>query len=77
MAGVSFSKDGSRVGFQVSKGGADWTEAIIINASDKKVLEDTIRNIKFSGIHGGATMASISVPMKNQKAVNFRKNTKP
>ena len=50
LAGVSFSKDGSRVGFQISKGGADWTEAIIINASDKKVLEDTIRNIKFSGI---------------------------
>ena len=25
LAGVSFSKDGSRVAFQVSKGGADWT----------------------------------------------------
>jgi prolyl oligopeptidase len=50
LAGVSFSKDGSRVGFQISKGGADWTEAIVINASDKKILEDTIRNIKFSGI---------------------------
>ncbi len=50
LAGVSFSKDGSRVGFQISKGGTDWTEAIIINASDKKILEDTIRNIKFSGI---------------------------
>jgi prolyl oligopeptidase len=50
MAGVSFSKDGSRVGFQISRGGADWTDAIIINASDKKLLEDTLRNIKFSGI---------------------------
>jgi len=50
MAGVSFSKDGSRAGFQISKGGADWTEAIIINAADKTILEDTLRNIKFSGI---------------------------
>lgn len=50
LAGVSFSKDGSRVGFQISRGGADWTDAIIINAADKKLLEDTIRNIKFSGI---------------------------
>ncbi|MBI1768496.1 MAG: S9 family peptidase [Bacteroidetes bacterium] len=50
LAGVSFSKDGSRVGFQISKGGADWTEAIIINAADKKLLEDTLRDIKFSGI---------------------------
>src|SRR5258706_11970371 len=31
LAGVSFSKDGSRVGFQISKGGTDCTEAIIIN----------------------------------------------
>ncbi|HLZ17702.1 MAG TPA: prolyl oligopeptidase family serine peptidase [Cyclobacteriaceae bacterium] len=50
LAGVSFSKDGTRAGFQISKGGADWTEAIIINASDKKILEDTIRNLKFTGI---------------------------
>ncbi len=50
LAGISFSKDGSRIGFQISKGGADWTEAIVINASDKKLLEDTLRDIKFSGI---------------------------
>jgi prolyl oligopeptidase len=50
MAGMSFSKDGSRIAFQISKGGADWTEAIVMNASDKTILEDTIRDIKFSGI---------------------------
>ncbi|MCU0418512.1 MAG: prolyl oligopeptidase family serine peptidase [Cyclobacteriaceae bacterium] len=50
MAGLSFSKDGSRVAFQISKGGADWTEAIILNAADKTILEDTIRDLKFTGI---------------------------
>lgn len=50
LAGVSFSKDGSRVAYQISKGGADWTEAIIMNATDKTILEDTLRDIKFSGI---------------------------
>jgi prolyl oligopeptidase len=50
LAGVSFSKDGSRVAYQISKGGADWTEAIVMNASDKTILEDTLRDIKFSGI---------------------------
>jgi prolyl oligopeptidase len=50
LAGVSFSKDGSRVAYLISKGGADWSEAIIINAADKKMLEDTLKNIKFSGI---------------------------
>ncbi len=50
LAGVSFSKDGSRVAYQISKGGADWTEAIVMSSIDKTILEDTIRNIKFSGI---------------------------
>jgi prolyl oligopeptidase len=50
LAGVSFSKDGSMCAFQISKGGADWTEAIVINALDKKQVEDTLRDIKFSGI---------------------------
>ena len=50
LAGVSFSKDGSRVAFQISKGGADWTEAIVMNAIDKTILEDTLKYIKFSGI---------------------------
>lgn len=50
LAGVSFSKDGSRVAYQISKGGADWSDAIIINAADKKMLEDTLKDIKFSGI---------------------------
>lgn len=50
LAGVSFSKDGSLCAYQISKGGADWTEAIIIRTADKSVVEDTIRDIKFSGI---------------------------
>lgn len=50
LGGLSFSKDGSRVAYQISRGGADWTDAIIINAIDKKALEDTLRDIKFSGI---------------------------
>jgi prolyl oligopeptidase len=50
LAGVSFSKDGSRLAYQISKGGADWTEAIVMNAVDKTILEDTLRDIKFSGI---------------------------
>ena len=50
LGGVSFSKDGSRVAYQISRGGQDWTDAIIIDAITKQPLEDTIRDIKFSGI---------------------------
>jgi prolyl oligopeptidase len=48
LTDVSFSKDGSLCVYQISKGGADWTDAIVINAADKTILEDTIYDIKFS-----------------------------
>jgi prolyl oligopeptidase len=50
LAGLSFSKDGSLLAYQISKGGADWTDAIVIKTIDKSVVEDTLKNIKFSGI---------------------------
>lgn len=50
LAGVSFSKDGSLCAYQISRGGADWTDAIVIRTADKSVVEDTLRDVKFSGI---------------------------
>lgn len=50
MAGVSFSKDGSMVAYQVSDGGSDWTKVIVMKAIDKTVVGETLRDVKFSGI---------------------------
>lgn len=50
LAGLSFSKDGSLVAYQISEGGSDWTKVIILNAEDKSVVGDTLRNVKFSGL---------------------------
>ncbi|NJN42217.1 MAG: S9 family peptidase [Flammeovirgaceae bacterium] len=50
MRGLSFSKDGSMLAFQIAKGGADRAEAVVIKTSDKSLAEDTIRNMKQSGI---------------------------
>lgn len=47
---VSFSKDGSIVAYAISEGGSDWRKIIIIDAETKEVLEDTLVDIKFSGI---------------------------
>lgn len=70
LAGVSFSKDGSRVAYQISRGGSDWTDAIVINAEDKKQLEDTLRDIKFSGIswkgNDGYYFSTYEKPMGSQ-----------
>ncbi|MBX2900885.1 MAG: S9 family peptidase [Cyclobacteriaceae bacterium] len=50
MRGLSFSKDGSLLALQIAKGGADRAEAVVIRTSDKTLVEDTIRNMKQSGI---------------------------
>jgi len=50
LAGISFSKDGSLVAYQVSEGGSDWRKAIVMRAEDKTILEDTLVDLKFTGI---------------------------
>lgn len=50
LATLSFSKDGSIAAYAISEGGSDWRKIIIIDAETKKVLEDPIVDVKFSGI---------------------------
>lgn len=50
LAGLNFTKDGSLAGYLISEGGSDWRKAIIMNVETKEILEDTLVDIKFSGI---------------------------
>jgi len=50
LAGTSFTKDGSLLAYSISEGGSDWRKVIVMNTKDKSIVEDTIRNVKFSGI---------------------------
>ncbi len=50
MAGISFSKDGSLAAYQISEGGSDWRKVIVIKTADKTMVEDTLRDVKFSGL---------------------------
>lgn len=50
LAGINFSKDGSKVVYQISEGGSDWRKVIIMDAINKTVLEDTLIDVKFSGL---------------------------
>jgi prolyl oligopeptidase len=50
LSAVSFSRDGSLATYMISEGGSDWRKAITIRTSDKTVVEDTLKDIKFSGI---------------------------
>lgn len=50
LAGLSFSRDASLVAYSISEGGADWRKVIVMDTETKKVIGDTIQNIKFSGV---------------------------
>jgi len=50
VAGLSFTKDGSLVAYQLSAGGSDWSSAVVMRADDKSIVGDTLVDIKFSGI---------------------------
>ena len=50
LGGISFSKDGSIVAYAISEGGSDWRKVIVMHAVTKEITEDTLVDIKFSGI---------------------------
>jgi len=54
LGGLNFSKDGNKAAYSISEGGSDWRKVIIIDALSKKILEDTLVDVKFSGVswHG-------------------------
>ncbi|WP_073582460.1 prolyl oligopeptidase family serine peptidase [Flavobacterium cucumis] len=50
LGGLNFSKDGSLVAYAISEGGSDWRKVIIMEAKTKKIIGDTIVDVKFSGV---------------------------
>ncbi len=50
LMGLSFTKDGSKAAYLISEGGSDWRKGIVINTENREIVEDTLVDIKFSGI---------------------------
>mgnify|MGYP000501212936 CR=1 FL=1 len=50
LAGLSFTKDGALLAYQISEAGSDWRKVIIMDAESKEILEDTLVDVKFSGL---------------------------
>ena len=50
LAGIDFTKDGSLATYQISEGGSDWRKVIVINTSTLKQMDDTLMDVKFTGI---------------------------
>ena len=50
LAGISFSKNGKTAAYSISEGGSDWRKIIVMDALSKTIIEDTLVDIKFSGV---------------------------
>ncbi|MBT8271323.1 MAG: prolyl oligopeptidase family serine peptidase, partial [Bacteroidia bacterium] len=50
LSGLSFSKNGKLAAYSISEGGSDWRKIIVMDAENKEIVEDTLVDIKFSGI---------------------------
>ncbi len=50
LGSLSFSKNGKKVAYAISEGGSDWRKVIVMDAVNKRILEDTIKDVKFSGL---------------------------
>ena len=50
LGGLSFSENGSLAAYSISEGGSDWRKVLVMNAKSKEIIEDTIVDVKFSGI---------------------------
>jgi prolyl oligopeptidase len=47
---MSYTKDGKLLAYSISEGGSDWRKIIVLNTNTKKILGDTLKDVKFSGI---------------------------
>lgn len=50
LGGRSFSEDGNMLAYSISEGGSDWRKILIMDVLSKKIVEDTLKDVKFSGM---------------------------
>lgn len=50
LQGTSFTLDGTLMAYLISIGGSDWRDILVKNTSTGKLVGDTIKNAKFTGV---------------------------
>lgn len=50
LGGTSFSKNGKILAYAISEGGSDWRKILVMDTQSKTIIEDTLVDIKFSGM---------------------------
>ena len=47
---TSFSTDGSKLAYSISEGGSDWRKVLVMDTENRKLVGDTLKDVKFSGL---------------------------
>ncbi len=50
LGGLDFTEDGTLMGYSLSESGSDWRKILVMDVASGQLVEDTIRDAKFSGI---------------------------
>ncbi|WGK65871.1 prolyl oligopeptidase family serine peptidase [Croceiramulus getboli] len=50
LGGLAFSDNGKMAAYSISEGGSDWRKVLVMDAETKDIVEDTLVDIKFSGV---------------------------
>jgi len=50
LGNISFSKNGKILAYAISEGGSDWRKVLVMDVEKKEIVEDTLVDVKFSGI---------------------------
>ncbi len=50
LGALTFSEDGQTTAYSISEGGSDWRKVLVMNSETKEIMEDTLVDIKFSGL---------------------------
>ncbi len=50
LGNMSFSENGKIAAYSISEGGSDWRKVLVMNAETREITEDTLIDVKFSGL---------------------------
>ena len=79
LTGTSFSHDGKRMAYTISRSGSDWTEIYVIDTESGQLLDDHIVWAKFTGAawHGdGFYYSTYDAPEAGKEYSNVNENHK-
>jgi len=50
LRGIIFTEDGTLSAHMITESGSDWRKIIVMDVKEKRILEDTLVDVKFSGV---------------------------